>query len=70
MSCAVAHGQTSPLAIAVSGKPSAFCSPCGACRQFLAEFNPKLEVVLTQEGTLHIMKLDTLLPHKFQLEEV
>ena len=38
-------------------------SPCGACRQVLAEFNPDLEVVLTTfGGKVEFFRLSELLP--------
>src|SRR6187551_3556126 len=40
-------------------------SPCGACRQFLAEFNPKLPIVMIdslQPGVIHEATLAELLP--------
>ncbi|MDR3322185.1 MAG: cytidine deaminase, partial [Synergistaceae bacterium] len=46
MANAVSMGKINPLAIAIAGDVSSFCSPCGACRQFLAEFNPDMDVLL------------------------
>ncbi|HCL78611.1 MAG TPA: cytidine deaminase, partial [Synergistaceae bacterium] len=40
----VADGFRRPLAIAVVGEPGVPCYPCGACRQYLAEFNIDLLV--------------------------
>ena len=38
-------------------------SPCGACRQVLAEFNPDLEVVLSNfRGLSEMFRLSELLP--------
>ena len=38
-------------------------SPCGACRQVLAEFNPDLEVVLSNfRGLRDMLRLSELLP--------
>ena len=68
MGNAVASGRIRPLAIAVAGDGASFCSPCGACRQFLAEFNPDMDVILACEGTLVTMPLGSLLPHRFRLE--
>ena len=38
-------------------------SPCGACRQVLAEFNPEMEVMLANfHGKIESYKLSELLP--------
>ena len=68
MTCAVASGRKTPLAVAVAGPEGFFCSPCGACRQFLAEFNPGMEILLTEGGELKSFRLDALLPHRFRLD--
>ncbi len=69
MSGAVASGRRTPLAIAVAAPDGVFCPPCGACRQFLAEFNPDVEVLLAEGGELKSFRLDTLLPHRFHLDD-
>ena len=43
-SAAVANGEREFTAIAVVSRGGV--SPCGACRQFLAEFNPNLPIVM------------------------
>jgi cytidine deaminase len=42
---AVAAGAPGILAVAVFGSESTATPPCGACRQFLYEFNPEMTVV-------------------------
>jgi len=42
---AVTEGSRDILAIAVVGKSEEFTSPCGACRQVMVEFNPKMKVL-------------------------
>jgi cytidine deaminase len=62
---AVAEGHTLFDAIAVAG-PSDTVSPCGACRQVLAEFmEPTATVVFPLNGQLVAMSLSELLPHPF-----
>ena len=66
---AVAQGCTSFTAICVSltGIPV----PCGACRQFLVEFNPSMLVLLddvnhTNETLPELVSLADLLPRAFR----
>lgn len=70
MVAAVAAGKRKPIAVAVTGMEGAFCSPCGGCRQFLAEFNPLMDVVLWSEGTVQIHSLNELLPWRFSFKGV
>jgi cytidine deaminase len=42
-------------------------SPCGACRQVLAEFAPDITVVYRRRGEVVAAALDELLPERFQL---
>jgi homotetrameric cytidine deaminase len=67
---AVAEGHTSFDAAAVAG-PAATVSPCGACRQVLAEFlAPDAIVVFPLEGRLVAIELGVLLPHAFGPDDV
>lgn len=62
---AVAEGYTRFDAIAVAG-PDGTVSPCGACRQVLAEFmDPGARVVFPHETQLIAIPLSELLPHPF-----
>jgi cytidine deaminase len=70
MSKAISEGHHKPLAIAVSAMPGVFCPPCGACRQFLSEFNPNLTVVLMNGSKLDLFGLDTLFPCNFVLNDM
>ena len=70
ISTAIAQGCSSFIAICVSltGIPV----PCGACRQFLVEFNPELLVLLDDinhpTGTPpELIPLSELLPRAFRL---
>ena len=42
---AVSEGNRDILAIAVVGKSEDFTKPCGACRQVMVEFNPRMKVL-------------------------
>jgi len=40
--------------------------PCGACRQFLAEFNPEMRVIMGgRSDAVEVTTLDALLPDAF-----
>jgi len=44
--------------------------PCGACRQVIAEFNPKLEVILVNnKGEMKALNMDRLLADPFILKD-
>jgi cytidine deaminase len=55
-------------AIAIAHLNSLPLSPCGACRQVIAEFGPAAEVIFrTAEGLIN-RSISELLPHGFRLE--
>lgn len=63
---AVAAGEREFVTIAIVSRGGA--TPCGACRQFLAEFNPTLRIVMVDsEQRDHGFQstLDDLLPNRF-----
>lgn len=61
---AVAAGARAFAAIAIASANGA--SPCGACRQVLAEFNPQLAVILVDgAGNQQVYSLADLLPNAF-----
>ncbi len=61
---AVASGARKFEAIAVVTDNKA--SPCGACRQVLAEFGPQMTVILADaSGGRRVLTLDQLLPAAF-----
>jgi len=60
---AVAAGCREFARIVIVADTEVPASPCGACRQVLAEFNPDLEVVLTNfRGQSETFRLSELLP--------
>ncbi|MGC9530345.1 MAG: cytidine deaminase [Candidatus Bipolaricaulaceae bacterium] len=63
---AVSEGARRFTALAVAGG-SAPCSPCGACRQVLFEFAPRLRLVMADRTgqRLRRMELAALLPAAF-----
>lgn len=63
---AVAAGYHDFDAIAVVGDSDAPTVPCGACRQFLAEFNPEMRVIMGgRTDAVEVTTLDMLLPEAF-----
>lgn len=63
---AVTAGHTDFDAIAIAGDSESPCVPCGACRQFLAEFNPELRVIMGgRTNDVMVMCLGELLPEAF-----
>jgi cytidine deaminase len=67
---AVSAGERKFRAIAIVSGSDTACSPCGACRQFMVEFNPHMQVVLgSGEGPLKIFLAKELLPEFFSLRE-
>ncbi len=66
-SAAVANGEREFTAIAVVSRGGV--SPCGACRQFLAEFSPSLLIVMVDSlkpTEVHRATLEQLLPGRFE----
>jgi cytidine deaminase len=67
---AVAAGETKFVAMAVVNSGGA--SPCGACRQFAAEFRGDLPVLIVdadRAGQIRETNLAELLPEQFHLDE-
>ena len=63
---AVSEGHRSFRRIAIYADSENWCTPCGACRQFLVEFSPDMEVLCARAGGRYVSyKLSELLPHTF-----
>ena len=63
---AVSEGHREFTTLAVVGKSSDYCWPCGACRQMLYEFAPELVVLVGRgDGQYFKTTLKELLPHGF-----
>ena len=65
---AAGHRKVTAVAVATSGG----ASPCGACRQFLAEFGGSMDVYLVdadKQENVKQLSLADLLPEQFSLEE-
>lgn len=65
---AVSEGFTRFARIAIFADSKEYAYPCGACRQFLAEFAYDMEVLIGREDGRYLSyKLSELLPGKFEL---
>ena len=64
---AVGNGDREFIKIAVAVSGSRVKSPCGICRQFLAEFSKDLTVIYEKNGALTAQKLSELLSESFAL---
>lgn len=64
---AAGHRVFDAVAISVSGAHGA---PCGACRQFLAEFGPSMTVVFPSAAKMQHTTLDQLLPAQFSRQDL
>lgn len=63
---AISEGFRSFRRIAVAGEGENYCMPCGACRQFMAEFSPEIEVLCSKAGGRYVSyPLSKLLPYTF-----
>jgi len=66
---AVAAGELEFEEIVVVADTPRATTPCGACRQFLAEFNPHLPITMANLATVHCTRsLTELLPAAFDSE--
>lgn len=69
LSSAVADGEKSkPIAVAIYSPNSKNCYPCGACRQWIAEFSKDTVVIVEDEdGNPSEYSIADLLPNSFYL---
>jgi cytidine deaminase len=66
---AIASGTRDFVAVAVATENGV--TPCGACRQVLAEFNPRMDVILVDAaGHVRETTLAALLPDAFVPEQL
>ena len=69
LSTAIASGEKSKLtAIAIYSPNRCECTPCGACRQWIFEFNENAKIILEKEDkSLLVLDIQDLLPYSFKL---
>lgn len=68
MAAAVAAGHRDHAAIAVAVPAAHRSTPCGACRQWMTEFNPRMRVLLAGPGdAVTATSAADLLPGYFEL---
>ncbi|MFZ5649825.1 MAG: cytidine deaminase [Bacillota bacterium] len=66
---AVSQGEREFTDIAVVSDSEDFCSPCGACRQVMAEFGGHIKVYMcNNRGEYKVKSVSDLLPGSFSLE--
>ena len=71
IAAAVSAGRRSFRRIAIISEGSAYCFPCGTCRQLLNEFSPELEVLSARsDGRYVSYPLTSLLPMAFGKEQI
>ena len=67
--CAVAAGARELRALAVVADGALPCSPCGACRQVIAEFAVERIILATLKGSRRVVTKEELLPFAFSLQQ-
>lgn len=69
LSNAISAGEKSKLiAIAIVSPNMKFCTPCGACRQWISEFSKNAKVILENKNSEpEIIDIKELLPYTFEL---
>lgn len=64
---AAAAGCRSIRAIAIAGDSDGYTTPCGACRQVMAEFHMGDVIMVKPDDTYIVVPLKELLPYTFEL---
>ena len=66
---AVAAGARELRALAVAADGALPCSPCGACRQVIAEFAVERIILANLKGSRRVVTKEELLPFAFSLQQ-
>ena len=67
---AVSEGEHQLVAIAVVADTTEPVSPCGACRQVMAEFGIEKIILTNLRGERKIMTLEEILPFRFAKNDI
>lgn len=66
---AVSEGYRNIRAVAIYAETEPYCTPCGACRQFIAEFGPGIKIIqANKRGEYVTNSIEELLPGGFSAE--
>lgn len=66
ISAAVSQGERDFAAIAIACNSDQYCSPCGACRQIIAEFGLDIKVIMVnKKSDFQELTISELLPGAF-----
>jgi len=70
ISAMVTSGERNPLAVAIVTDMDKPIPPCGACRQVIAEFNPRALIIMhsVKTGETIVKSLEELFPQPFSIE--
>ncbi len=67
---AVSEGEREFEAIAIIADTDRPCSPCGACRQVMAEFHIPTVIMANLKGDVKTVSLGELLPYAFSEDDL
>ncbi len=67
---AVSEGEKDLVALAVIADTDGPCSPCGACRQVIAEFRIPKIIMANLKGAEKVVTLEELLPFAFSPDDL
>ncbi|TCK98246.1 cytidine deaminase [Natranaerovirga hydrolytica] len=67
---AISEGEKEFIKIAVVSSSNDLTYPCGICRQVLAEFMPKGQLILmNQQEQIKVFDMEKIMPFAFKLDE-
>jgi len=67
---ALSEGATKFKSIAIYAEKSAYCPPCGDCRQLLFDYAPDLTIILTDGENYKSFLIKDLLPSAFDQSQL